>query len=577
MGQSERLSSYNKRFENYLSRATSDGVVERIWSRDAALWKEEEEHQKVIRNSLGWLEAPESMRPHLKDLKAFSDEIRRDGFTHLLLLGMGGSSLCVEVFKRTFGQLEGYPRLLVLDSTDPDTIKALENEGDLTSTLFIVSSKSGTTIEPLSFFRYFFERVRRVRKSDAGQSFIAITDPGAYLAGLAQENGFRRVFLNRPDIGGRFSALSYFGMLPAVLAGIDIEQLLSRAVTAAETCRQTFASENRALRLGCLMAACAEAGVDKLTLLIDEPIASLGLWIEQLVAESTGKEGKGIVPILCDEKDLTSTRADDRLCVRISLNDDPGTELQQTDAPLIVRHLDDPLDLAAEFFEWEFATAVAGALMKINPFDQPDVQAAKDMTNRMLTRFEQSRRLDQEQPLADSDGLRLYWEFPGNSTDREAVRDVGTALSTFFSQVKHGDYIALLAFIQETPEHDDLLGRLASKLEEALQVAATKGYGPRYLHSTGQLHKGGANKGVFVVLTDEDNIDLEIPDQPYSFSILKQAQALGDFEALKSADRRVARIHLGKSAVAGLGSLHRIVDSETFRRNFSFIRTNPTE
>jgi transaldolase/glucose-6-phosphate isomerase len=557
--QTESLGRYQSLFEAALQRAARDEFVPRIWKADASLWKTDAAHQKIIRNSLGWLTAPRFSMDRIDEIEAFSREVRDAGFRHLMLLGMGGSSLCPEVFSRTFGKREGFPELLVLDTTDPDTIANFEARIDLAKTLFIVSSKSGSTIEPLSFYKYFFDRVRSIKAERAGENFIAITDPGTLMERTAREAQFRRIFLNPADIGGRYSALSFFGMVPAALMGCDVREMLHRTLSAGEMSGLLSEETNDALRLGCALGALAANGRDKLTLVAGSGISSLGLWIEQLVAESTGKEGKGIVPIADEPLGAPEVYGNDRVFVAVSVSQLDGEENDRLNAleaaghPVIRRVLSDPLDMGAEFFVWEFATAIAGALLQINPFDQPNVQESKDNTNSLLDEFKQNGKLPEQELLADDHGLKVYGTHSGGSSASEIIRE-------HLSGVKAGDYLALLAYLQETPAHEDLLQEIRTRFRDRFHVATTTGYGPRFLHSTGQLHKGGPGSGVFIQLTCDAMNDLKIPGEPYTFGILRQAQALGDFSSLAAHDRRALRIHLGSGGADGLKELLRIVN-----------------
>lgn len=543
-------------------RAERNKFVGRIWARDAALWKSEAAHQETINNSLGWLTVPSWSAARVAELETFTRGVRDTGFTHVMLLGMGGSSLCPEVFRRTFARREGFPELLVLDTTDPDTIADFESRVDLAETLFIVASKSGSTIEPLSFYKYFFDRVRSIKNDQAGENFVAITDPNTLMARTAREANFRRVFLNPADIGGRYSALSYFGMVPAALMGLEVNELLRRAVAAMDACSAPATVEvNQALRLGCALGALAAAGRDKLTLVTSPDISSLGLWIEQLVAESTGKEGKGIIPITGEPLASPQAYGADRVFVVISAGELEGADedklhaLESAGHPIIRRMLKDPLDLGAEFFVWEFATAVAGALLEINPFDQPNVQESKDNTNSLLDEFKKNGKLPEQELLAADEGVQLY------GSRSEATTSSGI-ISEHLARVRPGDYVALLAYIQESDAHDELLQAIRTRLRDRFHVATTTGYGPRFLHSTGQLHKGGPDSGVFMQLTCDAKTDLAIPGEPYTFGILRQAQALGDFSSLASKGRRAIRVHLGSEVAAGLQKLLEIVTAE---------------
>ena len=549
--------------ENTLKRIEREDVIRRIWERDATLWKEDEAHRKIISNSLGWLTVARLMLERADEIEAFAGEVREAGFKHVMLLGMGGSSLCPEVMRRTFGQQENFPQLLVLDTTDPDTISALEKSVDLERTLFVVASKSGTTIEPLSFYKYFYDRVRSLKNEQAGENFVAITDPGTLMERMATEAEFRRIFLNPSDIGGRYSALSYFGMVPAGLMGLDVRGLLKKAVAMMEACAASVpVAENPGAQLGAMMGALALEGRDKLTLVLDESLASLGLWIEQLVAESTGKEGKGIVPVAGEPLAAPDVYGDDRVFVHIHVGEaDAGTQsklrvLEAAGHPLLQRTLSGTLDLCAEFFVWEFATAVAGALMAINPFDQPNVQESKDNTNKLLDEFKQTGALPEQQTIAAEGDMKVYGASQGRI---DSVQPLAAVIKEHLSRAGSGDYIALLAYIEETEAHDELLQAIRTRLRDKFEVATTTGYGPRFLHSTGQLHKGGADNGVFIQLTSQDRTDLAIPGEPYTFSILKEAQALGDFSSLEQRDRRAIRVHLGSDEETGLKKLLEIV------------------
>ena len=534
------------RLNSAVSDAEQATVVKRLWRKDASLWKADEAVHKQIRNSLGWLTVPDEMIAVAGELIEFAGMIRTRGFRHVMVCGMGGSSLCPEVLARTFGQgsnrQSGFPELLVLDSTDPDVIDRLRDQIDVEHCLFIIASKSGTTTEPTVFYKYWYDEVSR-RRENPGENFIAITDPGSPLVDIAGELGFQRTFLNQPDIGGRYSALSYFGMVPAAVMGIDIRQMLERAKEAEQSCSAVMPADvNDALKLGTILGECANAGRDKLTLVLDPRIETLGLWIEQLIAESTGKEGKGILPVSGEPLGETSVYDDDRVFVSISLGGitpetkAPLARLADAGHPIIQRELRDVYDLGAEFFIWEFATACAGWRLGINPFDQPNVQEAKDATRELLSEFSKSGQLPDDQKLADDDAIRAQVE-----------------------SITSGDYVAFLNYIEELPEIDRKLQEIRTTVRDRTKCATTIGYGPRFLHSTGQLHKGGPNIGVFFQIEAKDKIDFPVPGEPYTFSILKQAQALGDSRALVSRDRRLLRIDLGGDLLASLDHLHKVI------------------
>lgn len=491
------LGSLSGPVEERLRELAEAGISRRIWAHDHTVWKPD---PAEISDRLGWLTVPEQMTECADELVAFARRVADDGFQHVVLMGMGGSSLAPEVIHATFGAAAGFPTLHVVDTTDPASIIALESSIDLDRTLFLVASKSGGTIETLSQFAYFYAKVPR------GRQFVAITDPGTNLEALARERGFRRAFLNPTDIGGRYSALSYFGLVPAALVGAPVHDLLDQATEMACACASCVpATENPGLWLGAVIGEAARAGRDKLTLLLPPAAGALGAWIEQLIAESTGKEGKGILPVEGEPLGPPEVYGDDRLFV--SVGDDGGLE------PAVCLTFDKPAQLGAEFFRWEFATAVAGAVLGINPFDQPNVQEAKEATSRILA--------------------------AGHVPD-PGLDDLGVLLN----QVRPGDYIAITAYIQRNAENEEALRRVRRRLRDRYKVATTVGFGPRFLHSTGQLHKGGPNTGVFVQVVADEEADLEIPGKPYTFGTLKAAQALGDLESLRAHGRRVARVRL---------------------------------
>lgn len=565
--QSASLGQYADDVKETIKRAEREQWIRRIWNKDASLWKSDEAHQKIIRNALGWVTVVDQLVEAADELTAFSERVRNDGFTDVMLLGMGGSSLCPEVFRRTFGKREEYPELHVLDSTDPATVKSFEEKVDLEHTLFIVASKSGTTTEPLMFYKYFFNRMREIKGDRAGQNFVAITDPGTLMEEMAKGDSFRRIFLNPADIGGRYSALSFFGMVPAALQGFDFRSLLDRAECVMHACASCVPTEdNPAARLGAILGVLANAGRDKLTLSTSAEISSLGLWVEQLIAESSGKEGRGIIPIAGETLASPGVYGNDRLFVHISVGQpdaDADARLRALEAaghPVVRRTLHDPLDLGEEFYLWEMATAIAGQIMGINPFDQPNVQESKDNTRRLLDEFKKNGELPEQQQGADGRGLTAYAE-------AETIEQLGAGISLEEFVTKHlgragaGDYIALLNYIQETAENEELIQAIRSHLRDALRVATTTGYGPRFLHSTGQLHKGGPDSGVFIQVTADNASDVPLPNEPFTFGILKQAQALGDFQSLASRHRRAIRLHLGGDVTAGLRAILEIVQN----------------
>jgi glucose-6-phosphate isomerase len=558
------LGAYDESVRAVLDEAAGAQVSKQIWNKDASLWKHETAHQKIIANSLGWLTVPGEMLAVVDDLKSFADGVMAAGFKQVMVCGMGGSSLCPEVLRQTFGRQAGFPELLVLDSTDPDTINNFKQQIDIAHCLFIIASKSGTTTEPNAFHRYWHNEV--AQKSDApGGSFVTITDPGSQMAEVAAAEGFRRIFLNQPDIGGRYSALSYFGMVPAALMGVDVARLLQQTLSMVAACGPEVAvDQNPGMLLGAIMAECALAGRDKLTIVTDKKLAALGLWIEQLIAESTGKEGQGIIPVVGEPLGAVSDYGDDRLFVSISvgkIDDETDSRLKSLECaghPVVYRTLTDVYDLGAEFFLWELATAFAGRRLMIDPFDQPNVQESKDATKALLETYKRDGKLPAQTALGTDGQLTVYGGDESASSGLSTVSDVVRA---HCEKIETGDYVALLAYIEDTRETEAALQTIRELIRNASGCATTVGYGPRFLHSTGQLHKGGPDSGVFIQITAPDKIDIQVPEAPYTFSVLKDAQALGDFESLQKHGRRALRVDLGDDVLTGLDQLQKIIES----------------
>lgn len=541
-----------------LSHMKSDQVITRIWAHDHTVWKPQ---PGEITNRLGWLNSPEVMNDNLGPINSLVEGVQQDGYTTALLLGMGGSSLAPEVFHKTFGVKEGYLDLAVLDSTDPGAVLAAADSLDPAKTLFIVSTKSGGTVETLSFFKYFYNRVvDAVGRDQAGQHFIAITDPGSKLAELAEQYHFRSTFLNDPNIGGRYSALSYFGLVPAALVGVDLPLLLDRALNGvqnAQECNCLVEGDNNSARLGTIMGELAQAGQDKVTLVLSPAIESFGDWVEQLIAESTGKEGRGILPVVGETVGSPEVYSEDRLFVYLRLADDDTHDetlgaLAEAGHPVVTFYLTDLYDLGTQFFMWEMATAIAGSQLAINPFDQPNVEAAKILARQMVAAYEAEGELPTLTPSLQSNGTKVY----GNVEAQTPTE----ALNTFLDQAKDGAYISLQAYVQPTPATEAALQSLRTKLRDETKLATTTGYGPRFLHSTGQLHKGDAGHGLFIQITTDDQADVAIPDEAgadkstMTFGVLKSAQALGDRQALLDSGRQVIRFHLA-DVEAGLAEL----------------------
>lgn len=521
-----------------------DNIVARIWARDHTVWKPKPDE---IANRLGWLNIARSIQAEVPDLKQFASDVLRDGYTGAVLLGMGGSSLAPEVYGRVFGTTSGYLQLHVLDSTDPGMIRAVLGQIILPKTLIIVATKSGGTVETISAFKYFFnEMVDAVGIEKAGEHFIAITDPGSSLEGSGQRHKFRRIFLADPDCGGRYSALSHFGLVPAALIGADLELLLSGAMREMEK-SQADVARNAAAALGAVIATLAQLGKDKLTFVIPPPLASFGDWVEQLIAESTGKDNVGILPVVGEMLADPQVYGSDRTFVLIRHENDESQlgairTLGEAGHPTITMTYEDIYDLGGLMFLWEMATAVAGHVLGIQPFDQPNVESAKVRARAIVDTITKLGRLPEAHPIATGDGLSVFGELHASS--------VSDAVNQFVERTRFGDYIAIQAYLTPMAKHAELLSQLRSALRTRFRAATTVGYGPRFLHSTGQLHKGDRGNGLFLQLTCEEQNDLPIPDEAgatesaLSFGTLKLAQAIGDGEALREAERRVLRVHL---------------------------------
>ena len=626
--------------------------VSRLWARDSTLWSGSDEAKW-----LGWLDITERQLAHLDLFDDFAADVRDGGFTHVLLLGMGGSSLCPEVLSETFGQQEGSPRLYVLDSTDPAQVKAFEHKLDLGKTLFIVSSKSGSTLEPNIFKQYFFERLEQtLGKGKAGAHFAAVTDPGSKLEEAARRDGFRHIFHGDPSIGGRYSALSHFGMIPAAAMGIEVRRFLDRASEMAIACSPRVpVKRNPGLVLGLILGAAAKAGRDKLTLIASPGLAArgkshadgvtrpgtdcvlpsrfrkaaprsarsraevarnplgdghlrssalsfvggdhpdrhpphsapsdrrspprlprdfyhglpgnLGAWLEQLLAESTGKQGRGIIPV--DREPLGSPEdyGNDRVFAYLSFEGQTDSQqdaaietLEKAGRPVVRLNLRDAYDLGAQFFLWEIATAVAGSVLGINPFDQPDVEASKIVTRAMTSQYESSGTLPTETAFAQGDGMAFF----ADSTNAATLQASGGAAPTglikaHLSRLAEGDYFALLGYVEMKPEHERLLEGIRRMVRDSKKVATCVGFGPRFLHSTGQAYNGGPNSGVFLQITCDDAADLDVPGRKYTFGVVKAAQASGDFQVLTERGRRALRVHLSGDATTALSRLGEVI------------------
>ncbi|HUO35618.1 MAG TPA: bifunctional transaldolase/phosoglucose isomerase [Candidatus Acidoferrum sp.] len=541
----------------------ANNKVQRLWARDASLWTGEDEG-----NWLGWLGVTEDQIAHIAQYKQLADEVRSSGFTHCVLLGMGGSSLCVEVFEKTFGHGVGSPKMHVLDSTDPAQIRDIDAAIDIARTLFIVASKSGSTLEPNIFKQYYYERVSQaVGAAQAGKQFIATTDPSSHMQKVAEGDHFRHIFFGIPSIGGRYSALSNFGIVPAAVQGVDVKKFLDRTEEMVHACASSVpADQNPGLLLGTVLGVCERAGRNKVTIFASPGISDLGAWLEQLLAESTGKQGKGVIPVDGESIGSPSVYGNDRLFAYVRLDSAPDATqdagvaaLEKAGHPVVRIHVPDVYALGQEFFRWEFATAVGGSIMGINAFNQPDVEASKIETRKLTTEYEKVGSLPAESPFYSGQGMNLFAD-DKNAAALKSAAGANPSLVDFlraqFNRIHAGDYFAVLAYINRNAAHAKLLQMLRHTVRDNKRVATCLGFGPRFLHSTGQAYKGGPNSGVFLQITCDDAADLPVPGQKYTFGVVKAAQARGDFQVLASRDRRALRIHLGADVSAGLAQLN---------------------
>jgi transaldolase / glucose-6-phosphate isomerase len=537
--------------------------MRRLWQRDASLWTGDDEDKW-----LGWLDIVEYQIAHPVELRNLAKEVWSAGFKDILLLGMGGSSLCPEVLRMTFGKIAGYPNLHVLDSTDPAQVKATEDKIDIARALFIVSSKSGSTLEPNIFKQYFFERTKQAVGTDkAGSHFMAITDPGSHMQKVAEADRFRHIFFGRPTIGGRYSALSNFGMVPAAAIGIDVKKFLDRTQEMVRACGPDVSvEENTGAILGIILGTAAVKGRDKVTIITSDDISDLGAWLEQLLAESTGKVGKGIIPVDREGLGPPDVYGNDRVFAYIHTEHatDVSVEakisaLEQAGHPVVRISMADIYDLGAEFFRWEIATAVAGSIIGINAFNQPDVEASKVVTRDLTSEYEKTGSLPAEKPLFDDEGIKLFTdEKNASELARGAGNDKSLAgyLKAHLNRLHAGDYFAVLGFLPMNAEHGKALQNMRIAVRNQKHVATCLGFGPRFLHSTGQAYKGGPNSGVFLQVTCDDALQLPVPGQKYTFGVVKAAQARGDFQVLTDRGRRALRVHLPSDVAAGLAKLN---------------------
>ena len=536
--------------------------VRRLWRADASLWSGTDEN-----HWLGWLGITDDQLAHSGHLTSLATEVKQAGFKHVLLLGMGGSSLCPEVLRLTFGKIDGFPELHVLDSTDPAQIRAIEAKIDLKNTLFIVSSKSGGTLEPNIYKQYFFERVKEaIGEKEAGNRFIAVTDPGSKMQHVAENDKFRHIFLGVPSIGGRYSALSNFGMVPAAVMGVDVLKFLNRTEEMVHACGATVpARENPGVVLGAIFGTLANNGRDKLTIITSPGISDLGAWLEQLLAESTGKIGKGIIPVDRESVARPDHYGSDRLFAYLRLESAPDAAqdaavdaLEKAGQPVVRIAVQEPYAIGEEFFRWEIATAVAGSIIGINAFNQPDVEASKIATRKLTSEYEATGKLPTETPFFEGEGVKLYAD-ARNASELKQGKTLENVLRRHLQRVGDGDYFAVLGYITMNAANEAALQGIRHKVRDAKKVATVLGFGPRFLHSTGQAYKGGPNSGVFLQITCDDANDLPVPEQKYTFGVVKAAQARGDFAVLAERGRRALRVHLGKDVKVGLTTLQAAV------------------
>jgi transaldolase/glucose-6-phosphate isomerase len=542
--------------------------VHKLWAGNTSVWTGADEDKWV-----DWLRITGEQLADLDHLTRVAEDVKSAGFSRALLMGMGGSSLCPEVMSQTFGRIPGFPELQVLDSTDPAQVKTREQEVDLANTLFIVSSKTGRTLEPNIFRQYFFDRVKQVvGEREAGRRFIAITDPGSYLQKVAEDDHFRHILFGRQNIGGRYSALSDFGMAPAAIMGVDVRRFLTRAQTMVGACGPTVPAEkNHGVVLGVILgtAALEPYNRDKVTIIASPGIHDLGAWLEQLIAESTGKDERGLIPVDRERLAPTQMYGADRIFVYLRLETNPdATEdesvaaLERAGQPVVRIAVDEVYDLGQEFFRWEIATAVACSIIEVNPFDQPDVEFSKRATLELTTEYERTGKLADETPFFQQDGIKLF-------TDQRNVEGLGPApgeepslsgyLRAHLNRLETNDYLAVLAYIEMNEEHEAALQELRHVIRDHKHVATCLGFGPRFLHSTGQAYKGGPKSGVFLQITCDDREDLEVPEQKFTFGVVKAAQARGDFKVLLDRERWALRVHLGADVKAGLQRLNEVV------------------
>jgi transaldolase/glucose-6-phosphate isomerase len=532
--------------------------VRRLWQRDASVWTGADESQW-----LGWLDIAEKQLAQLDTFKKIAADIKKAKFKYALLLGMGGSSLCPEVLRLTFGKIKGFPELHVLDSTDPAQIRAVQAKVDLKSTVCIVSSKSGSTLEPNIYKQYFFDQIKKkVGAKEAGNRFIAITDPGSKMQQVAEADKFRHIFFGVPSIGGRYSALSNFGMIPAAIMGLDVAKFLKNTQEMVKACGSGVAADkNPGVVLGAILGTAAKEGIDKVTIISSPGISDLGAWLEQLIAESTGKQGKGIIPVDREKIAKPEAYGNDRVFAYLRLETKPDKKqdaavaaLEKDGLPVVRISVKNTYNLGQEFFRWELATAVAGAIIGINAFNQPDVEASKIETKKLTSEYESTGKLPPESPFFQADGIKFYAD-PKNSSTLQGAATMRDLMKSHLDRINAGDYFGVLGYITMNEANETALQVMRHNVRDAKKVATVLGFGPRFLHSTGQDYKGGPDTGVFLQITCDDKVDLPVPGQKYTFGVVKAAQARGDFAVLAERGRRALRAHIGKNVKADLAKL----------------------
>ncbi|HUI30078.1 MAG TPA: hypothetical protein VLX91_07665 [Candidatus Acidoferrales bacterium] len=551
--------NHRKTFFEGLKQIAGSKFLERLWKKDGSLWSDDPAHHAVALNRLGWLGLPSGMKREAGQLEEFASTKAFRKFKHVVHLGMGGSSLAPEVFFRTFGNAADFPELIVLDSTDPDQIDDVLNAIELDATLFIVASKSGSTIETSSLAKFFYDRLTRLKPATAHEHFIAITDPGTVLQDEAEKK-YSRAFLNPPDIGGRYSALSFFGLVPFALLGKDVSRFLEKAEEQERACAMDAPVEScDAVKLGAFLGKLADSGINKMTLQTSRSLSTVGWWIEQLVAESTGKEGKGILPVNGEEITASNLYSSDRVFVYMKVQGDIDLDkeeklnaLRLNGFPVVVVEMDDLYDLSGLFYDWEIATAAAASIIRIDPFDEPNVKESKDNTRRVLDDYKSTGKMEfDSSPIADGE-TKIY----GNVA---VAGDTIGVLNSLFAGRKPGDYLAVMAYLPRRSKVEEFLVRLQASLRDRLRIPVTIGFGPRFLHSTGQFHKGGTKNGLFLQFVHEPRKDFEIPGENYSFKSLFRAQAIGDYVSLKSKQKPVVSVELNGDPVVQLEEIFKKV------------------